>query len=178
MNHYYRKMLLFQRLAGSPKLRSYNLAEHSFFVGLLFTQLCDANEIGYSADILKTVLLHDFVEVLTTDLPYPIKNLNEVTQGAWALIEDQAVSNFKHRHEIEHLTDAGIRASLTEVQFELFKIADMLELWIFCKEEQQLGNHSPQIDNIVVKVQEWLLRSTPQFSGIVPIMKEYLDVSI
>lgn len=135
-----RKMLNIQRLAGTRKLRSYNLAEHSYFVGLMFQEFADTFEIEYTASTLGTVLKHDFMEVFTADLPYPVKNLNDVTKTAWCMIEEQVVKSDFTVGVTGLFSDKDICKYLSSEQLCLLKWCDMLELVLFCLEEKAMGN--------------------------------------
>ena len=93
-----RKMLNFQRLAGTRKIRSYNLAEHSYFVGLMFQELAEELGIKISVEVLGTVFRHDFMEVFTTDLPWQVKHISQDTEKAWDTIEKtQGLGRFRRK---------------------------------------------------------------------------------
>lgn len=140
-----RKMLNFQRLAGTRKIRSYNLAEHSYFVGLLFQDLADMLGIKYSVDTLRVVMRHDFMEVFTTDLPYQVKNQNAITKRAWAEIESEAYCKAHNKGIRNVFSDKDIENTLTPEQYYLLKWCDLLELALFCLEEQAMGNRGHDI---------------------------------
>ena len=144
-----RKMLNFQRLAGTRKLRSYNLAEHSYFVGLMFQDFADTFGISYTTSTLNIVFRHDFMEVFTTDLPYHVKNLNDVTESAWGMIEDQASRSYMTIGINGLYTDNEIKTFLNPEQYCLFKWCDMLELVLFCLEERAMGNNGRDITNVL-----------------------------
>lgn len=145
---HHRKMLNVQRLSGSPKIRSYNLAEHSYFVATMFEEFCKEENLEYSTDSLYVVLRHDLMEVFTSDLPYPVKNFNEKTKEAWDLIEREVYEGNKNRF-ISMFTDEEIKYRLTEKQFIMMKSCDILDLYLFCLEEKQLGNNSQPILKII-----------------------------
>jgi 5'-deoxynucleotidase YfbR-like HD superfamily hydrolase len=145
---HHRKMLNVQRMSGSPKIRSYNLAEHSYFVATMFEEFAKEEGIKYSTDAIYVVLRHDIMEVLTSDLPYPVKNFNDTVKQAWDLIEEELYQGNKDRF-ITMLTDEEIKRRLTEEEFRLMKSCDILDLYLFCLEERQLGNHSLPILRII-----------------------------
>lgn len=148
-----RALLNVQRMAGKPKLRSYNLVEHSFFVTSMFIELCRREDIEVHMEDVKKVMNHDLVETLTGDLLYPAKNLNEETSKAWEYIEDSIV---KENPEFIPYTDKKIRKGFSEKKWMLFKAADLLDLWIFCKEEQVLGNNAKEIQEIINNCERYL----------------------
>lgn len=160
MIHYYRRMLNIQRLAGVPKHRSYNLAEHSYFTALLFLDICNAIGAAPTAGQLDLVLKHDLLEVFTADLPYPIKNLNDVTKAAWATIEQEAIHANLTVGFLGEYADSSLADGLKELH-DVFKAADLLELWIFCTEEQVMGNCSVQIEGVCRKCEDLLSTYSP-----------------
>ena len=141
-----RKMLKFQRLAGTRKIRSYNLAEHSYFVGVMFQEFADAFNISYSVDTLKIVFRHDLMEVFTTDLPWQVKHASPKTEEAWNSIETEVYNQTVCRGL---LTDEQIKVSLTEEQYCLFKWCDTLELLLFCLEERAMGNSGSDMTAVI-----------------------------
>lgn len=144
-----RKMLTFQRLAGTRKIRSYNLAEHSYFVSLMFQDIADWLGIGYSVDTLRVVMRHDFMEVFTTDLPYQVKNQNAITKRAWAEIESEAYCKASNKGIRNVFSDKDIEDILTPEQHLLLKWCDLLELMIFCREEGEMGNLGKDISSVL-----------------------------
>jgi 5'-deoxynucleotidase YfbR-like HD superfamily hydrolase len=144
-------------------LRSYNLSEHSFFVALLYIDLCREDELEPSARQLEAVLKHDYLEVLTADLPYPVKNLNATTQTAWAVIEREIVGH--HGLSGMGFDDAELKAILGNT-WNHFKTADMLELLQFCLEDQALGNLS-HLNRDVIRTCKQVLDSKYHSSTIV-----------
>ncbi len=155
---YYRKMLNIQRLAGVTKLRSYNLAEHSFFVTILFEEFAEIEDVDYDKNTLYYILRHDFMETLTTDLPYQVKNFNRFTKAAWKTIEEEI---FKGREpEFNHIvTDENLAFNLNQQQFKLMKACDILELLIFCTEEYKLGNKDQSLLKVIENCDQ-ILRDT------------------
>lgn len=145
MINYYRKMLTIDRLAGKFKLRKYDLAQHSYFTGIFFIHFAKLEGIEYSTEVLETVLSHDLMETLTSDLPWNIKNMSEVTKECWSKIENETARVFP---EFQKYSDEAIKSSLTEEQFKLFKCMDYLDLFLFIHEEILLGNVTSEMVEI------------------------------
>lgn len=167
--HYQRKMLNIQRLAGTPKHRSYNLAEHSYFVAMLFMEFARIENVEYGVEQLEAVMKHDFLEVLTMDLPYHVKNFNEETQRAWKEIEDVVARGNADRFLGCLMTDEDIKKYLNKQQFSLMKACDILELFLFCTEEIEQGNSSQEILTVWDKCR--ILEKNYEF----PSIKEYME---
>ena len=131
-----------KRLPNTPHHMEYNVMEHSYVVAVLFKWLAAEEDVSYNMDVFERVLLHDFVESVTGDLNYCVKNLSEKTYTAWGVIEEEvtAQNSFLSRY-----TDEEIKETLTPLQYDLFKCCDYLDLFIFSCKEIILGNRSDGI---------------------------------
>jgi len=96
--------------------------------------------------IFDLVLHHDIIETVTSDIPYPVKNFNRKTVECWSTIEQEIIQN--HAQLIRY-SDKNIEQAMTDKQFLLFKVCDLLDLWIFLKEEQKMGNNSSSCKKII-----------------------------
>lgn len=175
MTHYYRKMLSVQRMQGAPIHRSYNLAEHSFLVTLLYLDICRELNLAPTPQQIESVMKHDFLEVLTADLPYPVKNLNSNTKAAWAIIEQEALDDFigdvpERIEAVFNMDDESLKAILGDT-FVAFEVADLFELLCFCMDEFLLGNCTAQVKSIISGVKEMLSDHIP----ISPLLKSILE---
>ncbi len=127
--------------------REENIMEHSQSVTMLAHALAVIrNEVfGGKVDILKTTLYalyHETSEVMTGDLPTPIKYYNRSIQGAYKELEKSACEKMvnmlpdKMKSEIEPY----ILADETSEEYKLVKAADRLSAYIKCLEELRSGN--------------------------------------
>lgn len=144
--YYYRRLKNVNRLGNEPILRSYNLLEHSYMVTALFCHFAKIEGIKYTAKALEAIMHHDVLEVVTGDLPYNIKNLTPETKACWQAIERVTVEAFP---ELFEFTDESIMRRLTSKQRKLFRVCDLLDLWIFLQEERRLGNTALPIHEII-----------------------------
>jgi len=138
-------MLTIDRLAGKFKLRKYDLAQHCYFTGILFMHFAEIEKIEYSREVLELVFAHDLMEVATTDLPWPVKQLNDTTKECWNTIENEIAKAYP---EFQKYADEEIKNSLTSKQFSLFKSCDYVELFLFIHEEILLGNITSEMIEI------------------------------
>lgn len=168
-----RNMLNVQRLSGKPKLRSYNLAEHSWAVTAIFIRLCQEENVEYTAEDLERVLFHDIVETVTNDLTYDVKNLNKTTQEAWETIENEVLRKYENV-QIQEYTDTVIKALFDEKKLECFQAADLLELWFFLKEEESLGNSHSSIKQVLRNCTN-LLSDFSIRDSVYKVMNEYKE---
>lgn len=169
---YYRKCKNVDRLSTSIKHRNYNLLEHMYMVAVLFKKFAELEGVGYSLREFDIILHHDVLESETQDLLYIIKNLNEKTKEAWAIIEEEVV---KVHPDLEKYSDENIKQGLNKRQHSLFKICDYLDLWIFCKEEFTLGNKSRPILKVIHKCEELIgqISSEYGFTHAIKFMEDY-----
>ncbi len=149
-----------QRLSGTPKNESYNLLEHSSGVLFIFLQLCKERGLTVTGEDAEVVLMHDILETQTGDLLYDAKNLNSLTREYWRGIEDHVLSNFPH---LDRYCDANIERTLGSEKFELFKQADLLELFLFCSRQKVLGNKSERNQLVIDNCKELLSKQEGEY---------------
>ena len=127
--------------------REENIMEHSQAVTLLAHALVTVHNqvFGGNADVLKTVLYatyHETSEVMTGDLPTPIKYYNQSIQGAYKELEKSACE--KIVATLPEQMQGGIApyvlADENSVEYKLVKAADRLAAYVKCLEELRCGN--------------------------------------
>jgi 5'-deoxynucleotidase YfbR-like HD superfamily hydrolase len=107
-----------------------NVAEHSFFVGLLAYDLgLVFNGEMYAFRCMKTALYHDLEESVTSDIPFLVKRYLD-TQ----FIERTArkMINIKDIHK-DNFDDSIL---------SIVRLADIVEMKLFLEEERRTGNMS------------------------------------
>lgn len=108
-------------------------------VTVLFKYFAFVEEVPYDAIILDRVLHHDLLEVATGDLPYDVKNLNGGVKNNWNEIEGELIRTPEYSYMLKY-HDSQLKGVMNDMQWNLFKACDLLDLWIFIKEEIGLGN--------------------------------------
>lgn len=124
-----------------------DLMQHSASVAILGQALgIIRNELyGGNCDVDKIAslaLYHDTAEVISGDLPTPIKYYNATMKSAYSEIEDMI-----NKRLIDSLPES-LQATYTpylipdedSIEYKLMKIADKLSAYIKCVEERLLGN--------------------------------------
>ncbi len=123
-----------------------NLLEHSQMTAVLAHALAVIRRdvFGGSAEPEKAAaaaLFHDMSEILTGDMPTPVKYLNEDIRRSYKAVESQAEA------QLTQLLPAELRPAYTELlqggsgeTRELVKAADKLAAYIKCIEELRAGN--------------------------------------
>ena len=125
-----------------------NISEHSLEVSMLTHALCviGNKRLGKTLDAEKAVMAaiyHDASEIITGDMPTPIKYLNKDIKGAFKEIEAKA-----NRRLLDMLPDDLVGSyeeiffpdKSLEYELKLMKAADKLSALIKCIEEEKAGN--------------------------------------
>ena len=125
-----------------------NIQEHSHMVAVIahalgvirrdvFGVACDPNECAAVA------LFHDSSEILTGDLPTPIKYHNAKIRGAYSQVE--ALANRKLLAtlpaELQGAYEPLLTGEAQERLHEVVKAADKISAYIKCVEERKAGNN-------------------------------------
>ena len=127
--------------------RDENIMEHSQSVAMLAHALAVIrNKIyGGNVNVEKTVLYamyHEISEVLTGDLPTPIKYYNRSIQSAYKDLERSAAEKMTGMlpEELREELTPCILADEESEEYKLVKAADRLSAYIKCLEELRSGN--------------------------------------
>ena len=124
------------------------LSEHSYDVAIIAHALATIRNNLFSGNIdadkaAVVALYHDVPEILTGDLPTPVKYFNEKTKAAYDEVERTAVERFlkmipnELRSEYESLLkEDGRDKDIAAV----VKAADKISALIKCTEEEKSGN--------------------------------------
>lgn len=129
--------------------RAESLSEHTCDTALLAHMLClIARRYTGTPCRPKTVavaaLYHDAPEIITGDMPTPVKYANHVLRDAYKALEAESVRSMtgllpeELGEEISPFISGEL---LTAEEKRLLKAADRLSALIKCMEEQRSGNH-------------------------------------
>ena len=140
------RMKYISRWSLMRNTRTENLAEHSFHVSVLAHALAVISRDVYGEDInpdraASAALYHDMPEILTGDLPTPIKYYGADIKSAYKKIESEAEE--KLLGTLDEKIRGGISAAATcedEKIALIVKAADKLDAYIKCLEEKNAGN--------------------------------------
>lgn len=127
--------------------RQENIAEHSLEVAMIAHLLCEIRNkrLGGNADAGKAVMIalyHDVPEIITGDLPTPVKYYSPVISEAYKNVEKAAAEKLllgipkdlrdSYKDIFDDENDSDLRI--------IVKAADKLSALIKCIEERQTGN--------------------------------------
>ena len=148
-NHFFAymsRMRFIQRWALMRNTFAENVQEHSHTVAILAHALAVISNRYYGGNVDEgqvavAALYHDAPEILTGDMPTPIKYHNPAIRDAYRQVE--RVAEEKLLGMLPEDLRPGYRAALspaaTDVQ-ELVRAADKLSAYIKCVEELKAGN--------------------------------------
>ncbi len=125
-----------------------DLAQHTSEVALIAHTLCllANNKFGKSVDSEKVAvaaLYHDVSEILTGDMPTPVKYNNPQIMTAYKAVEAHAVNKLLETSDPDIKDDLRpymTQENLTEYEKKLLKGADKICALTKCIEELQSGN--------------------------------------
>ncbi|MCD8307580.1 MAG: 5'-deoxynucleotidase [Clostridia bacterium] len=141
------RMKYIKRWALMRSVREENIMEHSQMVVMLAHCLAVINNEIFKgcADASKTALYavyHECSEVMTGDLPTPIKYFNKSMRGAYADLEDRASDKLLGTlpKELQDEFAKYMKPDKDSYEYKLMKAADRLSAYIKCVEEGRCGN--------------------------------------
>ena len=150
MNHsffaYIFRMRYIARWALMRNTRTENVEEHSYEVAVLAHALAAIGREIYRKDIdpdrvAAAALFHDAPEIITGDMPTPIKYYNPELKTAYkqveAVAQDKLLSMLPP--ELMSVYEPLVRESDESVR-RYVKGADKLAAWLKCQEEKKAGN--------------------------------------
>ena len=153
-NHFFAylaRMKLIDRWSLMRCTQAENVQEHSLQVAVIAHALCLIQQKYFKgtlapADVALRAIFHDATEVLTGDLPTPVKYFNPEIRQAYNAIEDHAVEQLmkllppEFKDDYRKLLTTGETPAEKEMK-ALIKAADTLAAYIKCQEEEAAGNH-------------------------------------
>ncbi|MBO4594294.1 MAG: 5'-deoxynucleotidase [Clostridia bacterium] len=141
------RMKYIKRWSLMRSVREENIMEHSQQVAVIAHALALINNkiLGGNADVEKTVLLaqyHEVGEVITGDLPTPIKYFNPEIKTAYKDLEKVACEKILAMlpEELKGEYEKYILPDCDSIEYKLVKYADRLSAYLKCVEEVKAGN--------------------------------------
>lgn len=141
------RMKYIRRWALMRSTRDENIMEHSLEVAMFAHALAaiDTEIYGGTPDVTKTVLYalyHESSEVMTGDLPTPIKYYNKDILGAYKNLEERAADKLLGMlpEELVPALAPYVKADTSSYEYRLVKAADKLSAYVKCLEEMKSGN--------------------------------------
>lgn len=141
-------MKYIERWALMRSSRPENLSEHSLEVAMIAHALCTIGNVRYgrnlSAEQAAVIgLYHDAAEIITGDMPTPVKYFNPEIRSAYREVETMAKKRLLEGlpEDLQPSYAAVFREREEDRELrELVKAADKLSALIKCMEEENAGN--------------------------------------
>ncbi|OON85665.1 5'-deoxynucleotidase [Oribacterium sp. C9] len=145
------RMKYIERWALMRNSRPENLSEHAVEVAMIAHALCIIGNVRYGRklDGEKAALIgiyHDASEIITGDMPTPVKYFNKEITGAYKSLEHIAENSLLERlpEDLRPAFDEIFNRSKTDenelYMRKLVKAADKISALIKCIEEENSGN--------------------------------------
>ncbi len=127
-------------------VRSENLSEHSLETAFIAHALCKINNVRLGGNLnadraAVLAMFHDTTEIITGDLPTPIKYKNEQIKAVYKEIENSAAE------KLLELLPEDLKPQYAEIYCEadkelklIIRAADKISALIKCIEEGRMGN--------------------------------------
>ena len=132
--------------------RTENIKEHSFDVALIahaLTVIHNENNKDSKLDPYKVqayALYHDCTEIITGDLPTPIKYKNDIIKKAYKEVEQEAAETLSSllpefmQDEYLELLAPKLETEEDQLVHKLVKAADRISAYLKCISEENFGN--------------------------------------
>ena len=178
------RMKYIERWALMRNSRSENLSEHSLEVAMIAHALCTIGNVRYgrSLDASRAALIglyHDASEIITGDMPTPVKYVNDHLKDAYKEVERMAEYKLLERlpadirAEYETILKKPASADENELYMRrLVKGADKLSAYIKCIEEENSGNREFRTAKETISAA--LDKMAAELPEVADFMKEFL----
>lgn len=182
------RMKYIDRWALMRNTRQENLSEHSLEVSMIAHALCVIGNVRYGKhlDANKAALIglyHDASEIITGDMPTPIKYYNKTIVEAYKSLEDTA------NHDLLKQLPEDLQGAYEDIFFQkeddayewrLVKAADKLSALIKCLEEEKTGNREfvkakEGTERVVFKLRDELCEVGDFIRDFLPAYEKTLD---
>lgn len=183
---YLYRLQYIKRWSLMRNLNEENVAEHSFHVALLTHMLCTiANEIYGkklpTEQLVSLALFHDTAEVLTGDIPTPVKHHNPDILASFRKIEESAAQRLAAMvpAQLQHIYRPLLERQAADKEHAVFiKAADLLDAYLKCVMEVSAGNRefAAAKEQIGQNLNQLNLREVTYFmEHFAPSMEKSLD---
>ena len=151
-----------------------NDAEHSLQTAMLAHGLAMLSRDQYHREVdpervMALAVYHDAGEVFTGDLPTPVKHHDKAIHGAYAKMEQEALTRLLYTlpEEMRESYRPWLKPDESSLEWKLVKAADRISAWSRCAEEVRCGNRE------FARAAENILESIRQ--NPLPEVREFMD---
>ena len=174
------RMKYIERWALMRNTITENLSEHSLEVSMIAHSLCIIGNVRYGKNLdadkaAVIALYHDASEIITGDMPTPIKYYNKNMKEVFKAIENEAnrqlVSQLPQDLKAAY-EDIFFKKDNLDYEWKLIKAADKLSALIKCIEEEKTGNR--EFIKAKEATEDSLKEMTKDIPEIMDFMKEFI----
>ena len=141
------RMKYIKRWSLMRSVREENIMEHSQQVAVFAHALAVIKNKFYGGQVnaekcVMYAVYHECSEVMTGDLPTPIKYFNNSIHGAYKELEDKACDKLLQMlpDELKGELDVYVKPDTASDEYKIVKAADRLAAYVKCLEEHRCGN--------------------------------------
>ncbi len=170
------RMKYIERWALMRNTRPENLSEHSLEVSMIAHALCVIGNVRYGKKLNeeKAALMgvyHDASEIITGDMPTPIKYYNKDMKDTFRKIEDEAnrtLLNQLPEDMKSYYEKLFFKSDELSYEWKLVKAADKISALIKCMEEEKTGNRE------FVKARETISTAVDKLAESLPEVGDFV----
>ena len=150
MNHFFAyldRMKLIRRWGLMRNTVPENDMEHCMQTALIAHGISVLAKARYGRDVnpehvVMIALYHDVSEVITGDLPTPVKYKNPDIQGAYEQLEEHAKDKLLDMlpTDLRPHFELYVKPDETSYEWRIVKAADRISAYLKCIEEEKMGN--------------------------------------
>ena len=177
------RMKYIERWALMRSSRRENLSEHSLEVAMIAHALCLLANVRYGKKLPaeKAALIglyHDVSEIITGDMPTPVKYGNDNIRISYHEVEDDAKRRLlsKLPEDLQpYYSDILTEESEDENDrylYQLVKAADKMSAYIKCIEERQAGNR--EFETALISIEKKLREIAKEYPEVKDYMEDFL----
>ena len=173
---YLNRLKLINRWSLMRNTQQENDAEHSLQVAMIAHAIAVIGKERYGRDIdpehvLALAVYHDVTEVMTGDLPTPVKYYSGELRNAYRKMEEMAADRLLTMLPDEMREEYTPYLKQDEgPEHRIVKAADRIAAWIKCTEEKRAGNH--EFDYAAVNVRKSI--EAEKLPEVQDFLNEYL----
>ena len=175
------RMKYIERWALMRSSRPENLSEHSLDVAMISHALCTIANVRYNENLnadraAVIALYHDASEIITGDMPTPVKYFNEQIKGAYKEVESNAEAKLLSQlpEDLRPYYEGVFKTeSEEEKKLRMYvKAADKLSALIKCIEEASSGN--TEFKTAYKSTEKSLKEMAKDIPAVMDFMKEFV----